>query len=84
MQVDLKTSPELSARIKELLPALEAQHVSSLSVFSYHRPGEPEFWLAYLYVDGSRHVAGTPDLRHLPLADQAEDLLRQLAGFAPK
>ncbi len=82
MEHHLKTSPELSARIRELLPTLEALGVSGLRVSSYHRPGEPEFWLAYLYVGGMRHDICTQELRHLPLAEQAEDLLRQLAGFS--
>jgi hypothetical protein len=84
MDLDLKTPPELSARIKELPPVLDARHVGMLRVASCHRQGEPEYWLlAFLYVDGMRYDVDTHELRHLPLADQTEDLLRQLAEFSP-
>lgn len=83
MELDLKTPPELSVRIRELLPALEARHVGTLRVASCHRQGEPEYWLAFLYVDGMRYDVETHELRHLPLTDQTEDLLRQLAEFSP-
>ncbi len=83
MELHLKTPPALSARIRELLPALEARHVSTVRVASYHRPGEAAYWLAYLYIGEMRHDMSTQELRHLPLAEQAEDLLRQLTEFSP-
>lgn len=83
MKLALKTPSELSARIRALLPALEARHVGSLRVASYHRPGESAYWLAYLYVGRLRYDIATQELRNLPLADQAEDLLRQRAEFSP-
>jgi hypothetical protein len=84
MDLDLKTPPELSARIKELLTTLDTRHVDMLRVASSHRQGEPEYWLlAFLYVDGMRYDMDTHELRHLPLADQTKDLLRQLAEFSP-
>jgi hypothetical protein len=84
MDLHLKTLAELSARIRELLQALEARHAGILRVASCHRQGELEYWLlAFLYVDGMRYDVDTHELRHLPLADQTEDLLRQLAEFSP-
>jgi hypothetical protein len=84
VDLDLKIPPGLSARIKELLPALDPRDVGMLRVASCHRQGEPENWLlAFLYVDGMRYDVDTYELRHLPLADQTKDLLRQLAEYLP-
>jgi len=71
-----------AALVKRLIPLLERQHVESLTVFPYRRPGEPEYWLAFLHVAGARHAIGTPDLRNLGLDEQLADLLRQLSAFA--
>jgi hypothetical protein len=84
MELHLHLSPEFEAQVRELLPRLERQAVSSLSVSSYCRPGEPRFWLAYLYVAGRRHVCATPDLREKPLTEQWPELLRQLHAFDPR
>ena len=72
---------EQAALVENLLPLLERESVERLAVFPYRRPGEPQYWLAYLFVAGARHVVGTPDVRDLPLEDQLEDLLRQLRNF---
>lgn len=77
----LEASAELTPALQPLLPRLAAQGVERLVVFSYCRPGEPEFWLAYLFVYGKRHSLGTPDLLALPLEEQLPDLVRQLEGF---
>ena len=70
--------------MKNLLPRLVTLQVSALVVSRYNSPGERDYWVVFLYVGGIRHDIGTPELRHLPLADQAEDLLRQLAEFSPR
>lgn len=81
MELDLQMPHELKARVEALAPALERRRVGRMSVFSYGRPGEPQYWLAYLFIAGARHVVGTPDLRHLTLEAQLEDLFRQLEEF---
>lgn len=81
MRLDLKIPSDQAALVENLLPLLEREHVESLAVFPYGRPGEPQYWLAYLFVAGARHVVGTPDLRDLPLDNQLEDLLHQLRMF---
>ena len=82
MKLDLKMPAGQAALVESLIPLLERQHVDSLSVFPYCRPGEPQYWLAFLHVAGERHAIGTPDLRHLGIEEQLEDLLRQLRAFA--
>lgn len=72
---------ELSSRLRDLVPHLQAEGVERLQVFAYGRPGEPVYYVAYLTVDGRRRTLGTPDLRHLPLERQADDLIAQLAEF---
>lgn len=81
MKLDLKLSPDQASLVETLLPLLEREHVKELAVFTHSRPGEPQYWLAYLFVGGARHVVGTPDLRDLPLEEQLEDLLCQLRAF---
>lgn len=81
MDLDLQMPLELKARVEALAAALERRRVGRMSVFSYGRPGEPTYWLAYLFVEGARHVLGTPDLRHRPLEEQLDDLLQQLSKF---
>ena len=81
MKLDLKMPPDQAVLVETLLPFLERERVEELAVFPYNRPGETEYWLAYLLVAGSRHVVGTPDLRDQPLKDQLEDLLHQLRNF---
>jgi hypothetical protein len=83
MELHLKTPKELSARIRDLVPALQAQRVDALRVSRYRRAGIPTCWLAFLYVGGMRYDLTTQAIRHLPLANQADDLLRQLARFSP-
>lgn len=82
MELDLQMPQELKARVEALVPGLERRRVGRMSVFSYGRPGEPPYWLAYLFVDGARHVLGTPDLRNCSLTEQLDDLLRQLSVFS--
>ncbi|KQY80915.1 hypothetical protein [Pelomonas sp. Root1444] len=77
----LEAPAELRLALEPLLPTLVGQGVERLVVFSYCRPGEPKFWLAYLFVDGKRHSLGTPDLLTLPLDAQVLDLVRQLETF---
>lgn len=77
----LEAPAELRPTLEPLLSKLAGQGVERLVVFSYNRPGEPEFWTAYLFVDGKRHSLGTPDLLHFPLEGQVPELLRQLAAF---
>lgn len=73
----------LHATLEPLLPALAGKGVKRLVVFSYRRAGEPEFWTAYLFVDGNRHSLGTPDLLSLPLDAQVPELVRRLESFGP-
>jgi hypothetical protein len=80
----LEAPAELVAALQPLLPRLAGQGVERLVVFSYSRPGEPQFWMAYLFVEGKRHSLGTPDLLALPLEGQAPDLVRQLKEFVPR
>jgi hypothetical protein len=81
MRPELKAPDELLTPMEELLSLLAERGVSKVEVFPYHRPGEQPYWLCFLFMNGQRHSVGTPDLRHLPLADQAPDLLRQLRQF---
>lgn len=81
MELDLQMANELKAPVEALVSSLEHQHVDRMTVFSYRRPGEPPYWLAYLFIAGARHVVGTPDLRHRTLAEQLDDLVRQLSEF---
>lgn len=74
---------ELREALEPLLPRLAGQGVERLVVFSYRRPGEAEFWTAYLFVDGKRHSLGTPDLLSLPLDAQVPELVRRLESFDP-
>lgn len=82
MELDLQMPPELKAQVEALASLLDHRRVGRMTVFSYGRPGEPTYWLAYLFVEGTRHVLGTPDLRHRPLTEQLDDLLRQLSAFS--
>ena len=84
MQTDIVASPELTAAIQELLPALGGIDVSSVSIFPNARPGEPQFWTAYAYRDGQRNVFSTSELRHLPLDGQAPSLCEQLEAFVAR
>ena len=84
MQTHIEASESVTAAVNEMLPALESVHVSSVSVFATHRPGESEYWVVYLRIDGQRYVVATPDLRHLPLEEQSEGLCRQIQEFVDK
>lgn len=77
----LEAPAELRTTLEPLLSKLAGQGVERLVVFSYNRPGERQFWTAYLFVAGKRHSLGTPDLLHLPLEGQVPDLLGQLEVF---
>lgn len=79
----LDAPAELRGTLEPFLPRLAGQGVERLVVFSYCGPGEPQFWLAYLFVDGQRHSLGTPDLRDRLLGEQLLDLVRQLEQFDP-
>ena len=52
--------------------------MAEVRAFAYHRPGEQAYWLAFAYVDGARKVVGTPDLCHLPMAEQAPVVVQRL------
>ena len=84
MKTQIVASLELTATFQELLPALDGINVSSVSIFPNARPGEPEFWTAYAYIDGLRNVFGTSELRHLPLDEQAPSLCEQLEAFVAR
>jgi hypothetical protein len=77
----LEAPAELRPTLEPLLSKLAGQGVERLVVFSYSRPGEPQFWTAYLFIEGKRHSLGTPDLLTLPLDAQVLDLVRQLETF---
>ncbi len=77
----LDVPSDVAAAVQPVLPLLERVGVSSLRVFSYHRPGEEDYWLAYAYIDGARKVVATPDLRHLPLAEQMPALVERLQAW---
>jgi len=80
--VELKVPVDLVGPVAALLPELAAKGARRLEVFSYGRPGEPLFWQAFIFDRSGRHTVGTPDLRHLPLASQMPDLVRQLAEWS--
>lgn len=79
--IELQVSVELVAQVAALLPELVAKGVRRLEVFSYARPSETPYWLAFIFDTQGRHTVGTPDLRHLPLVGQASELVRQLAEW---
>lgn len=81
--VEIHVPVELVGPVTALLPGLVTKGTRRLEVFSYARPGETPYWLAFVLDDKGRHVVGTPDLRHLPLAGQILDLVRQLAEWRP-
>ena len=56
MRLDLKMPSEQAALVENLLPLLERESVERLAVFPYRRPGEPQYWLAYLFVGSVRCV----------------------------
>lgn len=78
---DLVAPEELRSRLELLLPKLAEHHVCKVEVFADRRPGEPPFWVCFLFRHGRRHSLGTTELRDLPLDDQVPDLLRQLQAF---
>jgi hypothetical protein len=75
------TTPTLQRSLRDLVPGLGACSVERLTIASTARPGEPPYLVAFAYVDGRRHAYATPELRHLPLAEQEHDLLQQLRGL---
>lgn len=84
MQTHIVASPELTTLFNELLPALESINVCTFSIFPNARPGEPKYWIAYAGIDGQRNAFGTPELRHLPLVEQAPNLCEQLRAFVAR
>jgi len=81
--VELQVPAELAPEVSALFPGLVQRGAQRVSVFDYRRTGEPPYWLAFIITSEGRHGVGTPDLRDMSLADQAPDLLRQLAGWDP-
>ena len=81
--IELQVPVELVAPVSALLPELVAKGVRRLEVFSYARPGEPAYWLAFIVAGERRYSVGTPDLRHQELAEQLADLVRQVACWGP-
>jgi hypothetical protein len=79
----LEAPAELRSTLEPLLSRLAGQGVERLVVFSYCRPGERQFWTAYLFVAGKRHSLGTPDVLSLSLDAQVLELVRRLEAFGP-
>ena len=52
--------------------------VTRISIGASNRPGEPNYWIAFVQLPEKRYGLGTPDLRHLPLEEQAPHLCAQL------
>lgn len=67
--------------VEPLRKLLEAHGVSELRLVAFRRPGERRYWVAYAYVGAIRHVVATPDLRHLPLAAQAQQLVARVRAW---
>jgi hypothetical protein len=82
-RVEMSVPAELTTRFAELFPTLVDRGVRRMDVFSYARPGERPYWMAFLLTEAGRHTLGTPDMRHMPLDLQAEDLARQLDYWTP-
>lgn len=78
---ELQAPGDLVGQVAALLPGLVEQGVRRLEVFSYSRPGEPAYWLAFIITDSGRHSVGTPELRHLSLDEQVPELCRQMAAW---
>ncbi len=81
--VELQVPAELVEPLAALFPKLVANGARRVEVFSYGRPGESSFWLAFLITDKGRDTAGTADLRHLRLEEQVPELLEQLSNWPP-
>jgi hypothetical protein len=64
--------------LEDLRPELERTGVQELRVFSYRRPGERAYWLAFAQVAGARNVLGTPEFRSFSLARQTPRLVGKL------
>jgi hypothetical protein len=79
--IELQVPETFVGSVSALLPRFGELGVQRLEVFSYSRPGEPPYWLAFLITAAGRETLGTPELRHLSLGEQAPDLLRQLFGW---
>jgi len=79
--LELQVPVDLVSPVAALLPALAGKGVRRLEVFSYGRPGEPPYWLAFIFDSEGRHAVGTPDLRQLPLDGQLPGLLEQLLAW---
>lgn len=67
--------------VEPLRERLEARGVSEFRVVAFRRPGERRYWVAYAYVGAIRHVIATPDLRYLPLAAQAPQLVARVRAW---
>ncbi len=83
MQIEFKgVDANTFARAVEHLQTLGGE---SLSVFPATRQGEGPWLIAYVYVDGRRHVRSTTDnWRGRSLEAQAVDLARKLEALTPK
>ena len=82
LEYDLFANPQLLPRFAEACTPLR-ELVDRVSIGRNHRPGEPEYWIAFVYDNaGKRHGLGTPNLQHLPLAEQAVDLCEQFGVLA--
>lgn len=82
--ISLQAPAEFEPTLEPLLPGLAEHGVERLEVFTYGRPGEPLYLLAFMFCYGRRFSLGTPDQRDQPLETQLWDLVRQLLAFSPK
>lgn len=79
--VELRAPSDVAEPLVAVFPGLVRRGARQVEVFEHGRPGEQTYWLAFILTVEGRHTVGTPDLRHLALADQVPELLRQLAGW---
>ena len=80
---ELRVPDALYGLVSPLLPGLVAKGAHRVEVFSYARPDEPPYWLAFIFTVDGRHAVGTPELRRSPLSDQVANLLHQLENWSP-
>lgn len=84
VQTQLKAPLDLVKALEPVLPTLGRKGATLVEVWEGGRPGRPNFWMAYVFVDDCRYDLGTPHLKSLPLDKQLSDLVRQLKEFQPK
>ena len=80
-RAELQVPVELGCLVEPLFPSLVSKGAGRVVVFSYARPGEPPYWLAFIFDGERRYGVGTLDLRRLPLRDQVANLLHQLENW---